>query len=134
MFNRAFARLTLACSLCSILLFFGARSELAGGKTVIRGWLSDEGCAGGRAQDGVYTGTNPDCAKKCVRDGKRIVLVDPQGKRLLVIANQDAATERVGDYVEISGEVDDQAKTLRVDSLKLLEKGRAMCDVPKKKP
>ena len=130
MFYRAFARLTLTCL---VLLFFGVRSELAGGKTVIRGWLSDEGCAGGRAHDGEYTGTNPDCAKRCVHDGKKIVLVDPEGKRLLAIANQDAAVERVGDYVEISGEVDDQAKTLRVDSMKLLEKGRAMCGVPAKK-
>lgn len=133
MFNRTLARLTWACSVSSILLLFGVRSESAGGKTVIRGWLSDEGCAGGRAHDGVYTGTNPDCAKKCVHDGKKIVLVDPERKRLLAITNQDAAIERVGDYVEISGEVDDQAKTLRVDSMKLLEKGRAMCDVPAKK-
>lgn len=130
MSNRALARLVLTCF---VLLLSGVCSEIAGGKTVIRGWLSDEGCAGGRARDGVYTGTNPDCAKRCVRDGKRIVLVDPEGKRLLVIANQDAAMERVGDYVEISGEIDDQAKTLRVDSMKLLEKGRAMCDVPAKK-
>lgn len=127
---RATARLALTCL---ALLFFGVHSELAGGKTVIRGWLSDEGCAGGRASGGLYTGTNPDCAKKCVRDGKKIVLVDPESKRLLVIANQDAAMERVGDYVEVSGEVDDQAKTLRVDSMKLLEKGRAMCGVPVKK-
>lgn len=75
----------------------------------------------------------PIAQKKCIRDGKKIVFVDQEGKRLLVIANQDAATERVGDYVEISGEVDDQAKTLRVDSMKLLEKGRAMCDLPAKK-
>lgn len=130
MFFRASVRLILTCL---ALLFFGFRSQLAGGKTVIRGWLSDEGCAGGRANGGLYTGTNPDCAKKCVRGGKKIVLIDPEGKRLLVIANQDAAMERVGDYVEISGEVDDQAKTLRVDSMKLLEKGRAMCGVPAKK-
>jgi hypothetical protein len=101
--------------------------------TVIRGWLSDEGCASGRAQDGRYTGTNPECAKKCVHDGKKIVLIDPERKRLLVISNQDAAVERVGDYVEIKGDLDEQAKTLRIDSLKLLEKGRAMCDVPSKK-
>lgn len=61
------------------------------------------------------------------------MLVQKEGKRLLVIAIQDAATERVGDYVEISGEVDDQAQTLRVDSMKMLEKGRAMCDAPAKK-
>lgn len=130
MFSRGFSRLFLACL---IVLFFGVPSEFAGGKTVIRGWLSDESCAGGRASGGLYTGTNPDCAKKCVRDGRKIVLVDPEGKRVLVIANQDAATERVGDYVEISGDLDDQAKTMHVDSVKLLEKGRAMCDAPTKK-
>jgi hypothetical protein len=130
MFSRAFFRFVLACL---IVLSLGVLPELAGGKTVIRGWLSDEGCASGRANGGVYTGTNSDCAKKCVRNGKKIVLVDPEDKRLLVIANQDAAMERVGDYVEISGDIDDQAKTVRIDSMKLLEKGRAMCDVPTKK-
>ena len=102
-------------------------------KTELRGWLSDEGCAGGRASGGLYTGTNPDCAKRCVREGKKTVLVDPDHKRLLTIENPGAATERVGDYVEITGDLNAQAKTLRIDSLKLLEKGRAMCGVPKKK-
>lgn len=106
--------------------------QSAVGKSVLRGWLSD-GCAGGRAKSGLYTGTNPDCAKRCVSEGKKIVFVDPDHKRLLSIANQDIAKERVGDYVEISGDLDEQAKTLRIDSLKLLEKGRAMCDVPAKK-
>lgn len=110
-----------------------AKPSSGGDKTVLRGWLSDESCAGGRASSGTYTGTNPDCAKKCVSEGKKIVLVDPDHKRLLTIANQDAARQRVGDYVEISGELDQQAKSLHIDSLKLLEKGSAMCDVPKKK-
>jgi hypothetical protein len=102
-------------------------------KTVLRGWLSDESCASGRASSGTYTGTNPNCARKCVKEGKKIVLVDPDHKRLLTIANQNAARERVGDYVEINGELDQQTKSLHIDSLKLLEKGSAMCDVPKKK-
>jgi hypothetical protein len=104
----------------------------SGEKKTLRGWLSDESCASGRAHSGTYTGTNPDCAKKCIAQGKKIVFVDPDHKRLLTIANQDAATENIGDRVEIAGDVDEQAKTLRVNSLKLLEKGRAMCDVPKK--
>ena len=95
--------------------------------------LSDEGCAGGRAQSGLYTGTNANCAKKCVREGKKIVFVASDHKRLLTISNQDSATENVGDYVEIADSLDEQAKTLQVTSLKLLEKGRAMCGVPKKK-
>jgi hypothetical protein len=114
-------------------IFFAPSSNARGGKSTLRGWLSDEGCAGGRASSGTYTGTNPDCAKKCVHNGKKIVLVDPEHKQLLTIANQDAAREQVGDYVEINGQLDEQAGLLHIDSLKLLEKGRAMCDVPAKK-
>ena len=119
----------------SVAIFFVLTPTMlfAGDKSILRGWLSDEGCAGGRAKSGAYTGTNPDCAKKCVSEGKKIVFVDPDHKRLLSIANQDVAKERVGDYVEISADLDEQGKTLHIDSLKLVEKGRAMCDVPVKK-
>ena len=129
-----FSSLSFRLTVISLLVFFITPAQQASGnKSVVRGWLSDEGCAGERAKTGLFNSTNPDCAKKCVRNGKKIVLVDADQKRLLTIANQDAAMERVGDYVEISGEVDEQAKTLRIESLKLLEKGRAMCDVPPKK-
>ncbi len=121
--------------LFALLAFLSAflSANASGRNAVIRGWLSDEACATGRSHAGIYTGTNPDCAKKCVHDGKRIVLVDPNNKRLLTVLNGDAATERVGDYVEISGDLDEQTGTLHIDSLKLLEKGRAKCDVPQKK-
>src|SRR5689334_2174251 len=67
---------------------------------IVRGWLADEGCARGRANSGVYSGTNPDCAKKCVAKGSKIVLVAPDDKELFVIENQDIAQKNVGDYVE----------------------------------
>jgi hypothetical protein len=40
---------------------------------------------------------------------------------------------RGSDEVEISGQVDAQAKTLHADSLTFLEKGSAMCAAPAKK-
>jgi hypothetical protein len=100
---------------------------------VLRGWLSDEQCAKGRAEGGTYTATNPSCAKECVAKGKKIVFVDPQGKRVLVISNPDIAKKNVGDEVEITGQVDAQAKTLHAESLKFLEKGSATCAAPAKK-
>ncbi len=130
MFSSIFFRLSVISLLVFLIM---PKQQASGNKSVVRGWLSDEGCAGERAKSGLFTGTNPDCAKKCVRDGKKIVLVDPAQKRLLTIANQDAAMERVGDYVEIGGSMDEQTRTLRIESLKLVEKGRAMCDVPPKK-
>lgn len=120
-------------SLVVVAIVFIQTSNAGGHNSVIRGWLSDESCASGRAVSGDYTATNPDCAKKCVHEGKRIVLIDPDRKRLLVVLNKDAAVEHVGDYMEISGDVDEQARTLHIESLKLLEKGKEMCGVPPKK-
>jgi len=97
---------------------------------VVRGWLSDEGCARGRADGGVYTGTNPDCARRCVAQGKRIVLIVPDEKRVLDIANQDAARENIGDEVQVTGTIDPENRALHIDSLKMLSPGRAMCQLP----
>lgn len=107
----------------------GAENQSKG----IRGWLSDESCARGRASGGVFTGTNPDCAKKCVAQGKKIVLIVPDEKMILDIANQSAASKNVGDYVEVTGAVNPQTKSLHIDSLKMVEKGQAMCSVPPRK-
>jgi hypothetical protein len=108
-------------------------SKNAGKTEVLRGWLSDEECAKGRAQSGEYTATNPECAKKCVAKGKKVVLIDPTGKRVLVIANPQAARNNVGDYVEITGRVDPEARTIQAESIKFLEKTHPMCAVPAKK-
>jgi hypothetical protein len=107
--------------------------SLAGNTESIRGWLSDEGCARGRAESGTYTQTNGDCAKQCVAKGKKIVLIDPTRKRILLIANQDFAKKNVGDYVEVSGDVDSHAQTMKVDSVKFLDSNHAMCGVPAQK-
>lgn len=101
-------------------------------ETVVRGWLSDEECARGRASSGVYTQTNPDCARECVRSGKKIVLIDPDGHRLLMIQNQQEAMSNVGNYVAVTGQVNNEKQTVYVTSVKLLEVGRASCERPKK--
>ena len=79
----------------------------------------------------MYAGTNPDCAKQCVAKGAKIVLIVPDQKRLLSIANQGTAKSNIGDYVEVTGVVDQQANSLHIDSLKMLTEGRAKCDLPK---
>jgi len=117
---RAIAGLVLAVS--------GASST----ETVVRGWLSDEQCARGRASSGAYTQTNPDCARECVRSGKKIVLIDGEARRILIIENQQQAMESVGNYVAVTGEIDARKQTLYITSLKLLEVGHASCERPKK--
>jgi hypothetical protein len=53
-------------------------SRSAENKT-IRGWLSDEMCAKGRASSGVFTGTNPMCAKECVWPENSVARFSGQG-------------------------------------------------------
>jgi hypothetical protein len=115
---------------CMILSPLGAT---AGEKVTVKGWLSDEQCATARASSGNFTATNLACAKECVAKGKKIVLVDPEGKRVLMIENQEVAAKNVGDYVEITGIIDPGSRSLHADSLKFLDKNRAMCGVPEKK-
>lgn len=116
--------------------FASQRERLIPANRFFRGWISDEKCARGRAEgsDGVYTGTNPECAKECVAKGKKIVFIDPDKKKIFVITNQEAAKANVGDYVEVKGALDAQLTKLQIDSIKMLEKGSAMCAAkPKKK-
>ena len=118
---------------CSILLGNPMFVSSAPTKEVVQGWLSDSNCAKERAKVGTYTATNADCAKECVAHGKKIVLIDPDHTRIVDIANQDAVKNNVGDDVELTGSTDAK-DVLHVDSLKFLDKNRAMCGVPEKKP
>jgi hypothetical protein len=111
----------------------GEQASTAAQSKIVRGWLSDEQCASGRASEGVFTGTSPRCAKECVAKGRKIVLVDPDAKRLVKIENQSAARSQVGDYVEIKGTLGSAANLMHIDSLKLLAPGVAACARPKLK-
>ena len=99
----------------------------------IRGWFSDEACARGRANSGTYTNTNPECARRCVAEGKKIVLIAPDEKKVLTVANQDIAKSNVGNEVEVSGTIDAKSETVEIKSVKLLEVGHATCSAPRKK-
>jgi hypothetical protein len=116
-----------------VLLAADAPQRASAGATTIKGWVSDENCARGRAGSGVFTGTNPECAKKCIASGAKMVLIVSDQRMLLTIANPDAAKANIGDFVEITGSVETKTKALHVDSLKLLTKGVAMCGLPAKK-
>ena len=123
------SRILLAFWLTCIVLAL-AQQTARQSEPAIRGWLSDEGCARGRAQSGTFTATNPDCVRECVAKGKKIVLIDHERKMIFTIANQSLAKKNVGDYVEIAGQLDLQTKTVRIDSLKMLTRGNATCDRP----
>jgi hypothetical protein len=116
-----------------IILLACALAPAATETKTLRGWLSDEACARGRAAGGVFTGTNPECARRCVEEGKKIVFIDPDSRRVLDVSNQDAARDNIGDEVEVAGSVDTGANVLHINSLKLISHGVAECERPKSK-
>lgn len=123
-------RSLVARSVLTMLVLHGALAgtvDRAGEhKQVLRGWISDEQCARGRAESGVFTGTNPRCAKECVAKGKKVVLIDPDHKRVLDIANPETAKKNIGDYVQVAG-TERRAGTLQIESLTRLAPGQALC-------
>lgn len=105
---------------------------------MLKGWLSDEQCARGRAKSGIFKGTNPECAKQCVAKGTKIVLILPDAKEVLSIENQDAVKDHVGDYVEVTGKIESAsnekaARAIHIETVTMVKKGAAMCAIPKKK-
>jgi hypothetical protein len=127
----------------TVLLFsaiFGFMQQpiSADGK-MLKGWLSDDQCARGRAKDGIYTSTNPECAKQCVAKGAKIVLILSDAKEVLSIENQDAVKDHVGDSVEVTGKIEPAtnegaaARTIHIETVTMVKKGAAMCGIPKKK-
>jgi len=107
-----------------------ALTQAATQPKTLRGWLSDEACARGRAATGTYTGTNPECAKRCVAEGKKIVFIDPNARAVFDISNQDKVRNNIGDEVAVIGSVEPGKKVLHIDSLKLISRGVAMCARP----
>jgi hypothetical protein len=128
---RNVAGLRLMASVLAFSVYGLAQQAVRQPDTAIRGWLSDEGCARGRAESGTFTATNPTCARECVAKGKKIVLIDPDRKMIFEIANQNLAKKNIGDYVEIAGQMDLQAKTVRIASLRMVTRGTASCERPK---
>ena len=131
----------IAIFVASVVLSFVPGASLPAGASAntLKGYLSDEQCARGRASGGIFTGTSPYCAKQCVAKGAKIVLILPDEKEVLNIDNQDAAKDHVGDFVEVTGETEAAAKTnggaktFHIDTIKMITQGKTMCGIPKKK-
>lgn len=96
-----------------------------------KGWFGDENCAGSKVAAGAKVGPNgQECTRKCIREGVPVVFIDEQAKALYRVDNPKVAAGIESDYVEMTGTVDTAAKTLHVDSVRVLEKYAAKCSVP----
>jgi hypothetical protein len=93
------------------------------------GWVSDSGCASARASVGTYTGTNPDCARRCVKEGKKIVLISQERKTVFTIENPEALRSEIGNKVRVSATAAGK-NSLHINKITSSEKSNPKCERP----
>jgi hypothetical protein len=96
------------------------------------GWFSDQGCASGRAASGVFTATNPECAKKCIEGGAEAVFIGEEAKAVYKVKDYPSVVDDLGWRLEIAGTVDESAKTISVTSVRRLAPVVLSCGRPRK--
>jgi hypothetical protein len=85
----------------------------------------------GRASGGVYTATNPDCARQCIEKGVPVVFIAEQQKSIYVVKGYATAKDEIGYKLAVTGSFDEAAKTVTVNSVKRLEPVVPACGRPK---
>lgn len=75
----------------------------AGDKTTIDAWISDEKCG---------AKVDADCAKKCLEEGAKLVVVNTADKSIVPVTNQDSVKKFVGQHVTVKGTMKDGSLTV----------------------
>lgn len=101
--------------------------------TTSTGWFSDKGCAAPKVARGQIGPNNPDCVKRCLDEGAVPVFISEQAKAMFDVKDYAAVKDDAGYRVEVTGIVDEEAKTITVKSVKRLEAVALTCARPQKK-
>ena len=101
--------------------------------TTFKGWLSDRGCAQSKVKAEEVTPNGTACVKKCLVDGAEAVFVHPASRTLYALTDYPTLRDDVGFHLEVTGVVDEKAKTIAVRSVKRLDEIVNVCTLPKRK-
>ena len=116
----AFCWLWLAVSVA-----FSADQKPANSASTRLGWFGDAACTKERVQAGDVNPNNPDCAKRCVKEGSPLGFIDERAKTFTVVSNPEKVMNDIGYRVEIAAHV--TGDKLEVQSVKHLSEINAMC-------
>jgi hypothetical protein len=97
------------------------------------GWFSDKGCAASKIKSGDISPNGTVCVKKCLNDGATPVFISEQAKAMYEVKDHPSLIDDVGYRVELTGVVDEDAKTISVQSVKRLSEVVQMCGRKKDK-
>jgi hypothetical protein len=96
------------------------------------GWFSDLQCAKRSVERGDIRPNNPDCVKRCLKDGVTPVFISEQAKALFEVRDYSSVAADVGYHIELTGTLDESGKAISVRSVKRLKYVGAVCALPKK--
>ena len=121
----------LAAAAVLLLIAIAADASDTAPAVTRKGWFGDENCAGSKVASGAKVGPNgQECTRKCIREGVPVVFIDEQAHAMYRVVNPKVSDGIESDYVEMVGTIDAGAKTVHVDSVRVLEKYVAKCSVP----
>ena len=72
-------------------------------------------------------------ARKCIEKGSPVVFIAEQEKAIYVVKDYAAAKDDLGYKIEVTATVDDESKTIAVQSVKRLEAVSLSCSRAKAK-
>ena len=107
-----------------------ASPHRAEGAVTLHGWFSDKGCAAAKLKSESVTPNGTTCVKKCLDEGATPVFVSPKNRAMYEVKDHPSLKEDVGYYLELTGVVDEGAKTISVSSVKRLGEVAQMCARP----
>jgi hypothetical protein len=120
----------------AIALLLSAGPLLAAGgdlAVTATGWFGCDKCSPARVKSDPPGPPGQECARKCIKDGAKVVFIDENRKALFTVDNPEATRGIESDYVEFTGTMNAEAKTVHVDSVTVKKKYVASCGVPKPK-
>jgi hypothetical protein len=97
------------------------------------GWFSEERCAREPAAGELVRPNGTSCVKRCLDEGSTPVFLSEQTNAIFKVRGHAAVKDDVGHRVEVVADVDYEAKSISVRSVKRLSEVTAMCLLPKKK-
>ena len=80
---------------------------------------------------GVFTITNPDCARSCLEKGAAPVFISEQAKAIFQVKDYSSVVGDLGYHLEIQATVDEAAKTIAIRNVKRLAYQGASCARPR---
>jgi hypothetical protein len=111
----------------------GAFPDRTADAMTLNGWFSDKQCAPAKLKSEDVTPNGTVCVKKCLDEGAAPVFVNPKTRAMYDVKDHPSVKDDVGYYLEVTGVVDEEAKTISVSSVKRLGDVVQMCARPARK-